>query len=88
MKYIKFINGQGEKSIITFPNSINHDDLAAFVADLPQRDFFGNIISEALEPVSAGFVHESGQCFGRSITLGLKSEEYEDTELLKKQLNN
>lgn len=65
------------KEIIVFPELLQHSDFKHF------------------SPISAGFIsigiNEQGNpscsCYGESISLGLKSNPEEDTELAKRQLN-
>lgn len=72
VKYIKTENNQ----IIVFGEYYTHDQFRKF------------------KPISAGFIgfgqDKDGQitceCYGKSISLGLKADEKEDTELAKKQI--
>lgn len=65
------------KEIIVFPELLQHSDFKHF------------------SPISAGFIsiginkqgNPSCSCYGESISLGLKSNPEEDTELAKRQLN-
>lgn len=69
MEKMKYIKYGEYNSIVIFPQIINHDEF------------------KYLQPKSAGFcyVHQDKvQCFGRSVSLNLQSEE-EDTILATKQ---
>jgi hypothetical protein len=61
-----------DREILLFPEIVQHKDL------------------KSLNPISAGFFHISSdyevQCYGESISLGLKSDE-EDTIIAKRQFN-
>ncbi len=76
MKYICFKTETKIEEIITFPRTINHDDISFRCTHI------GYVMRE---PISAGFVSTEGDCYGKSITLNMKSRP-EDTEILKKQL--
>ena len=72
-KYIIIKHGD----IIIFPGSINHSDFREF------------------SPISAGFisfgVNQKGnptcECYGESVSLGLKSDPEKDTIIARRQLN-
>jgi hypothetical protein len=71
-KYIK----TEDKQIIVFGELYTHDQFSKF------------------EPISAGFIYFNTDndnqpdcfCYGESVSLGLKADEKEDTELARKQI--
>jgi hypothetical protein len=69
VKYIVFEdNALGAETIVVFPGNIQHQQMGM----VPGRK------------ISAGFVHtESMSCFGKSVSLDLKSRPEEDTKLLR-----
>lgn len=75
MSKVKYIKTK-DKQIIVFGEYYTHDELKKF------------------EPISAGFISfgldDNGelycQCYGNSVSLGLKADEKEDSELAKKQI--
>lgn len=78
MKYICFLVDGDREEIITFPRTINHDDMSF------RCKFIGD---SRLNPVSAGFVSTDNGCYGKSMTLDLKARA-EDTTILRGQLEN
>jgi hypothetical protein len=66
-----------DKEIIVFPELLQHSEFKHF------------------QPISAGFIsfgvnkqgNPSCSCYGKSISLGLKSNPEEDTVIAKRQLN-
>ena len=83
MKYIRAVDSNGFHEIFVFPKTVNHDDMAEALSGI-KNTAFGGWERIAREPVSAGFVSESGECFGSSVSLGIKSDPT-DTDLLLKQ---
>lgn len=80
MKYICTVDEHGNREIIMFPKSIDHDCMAEGVEGL--RDSTRDPWKRIHRMVdSAGFVTKSGVCFGRSETLGLSTKEG-DTDLM------
>jgi len=85
MKYICTINENNNYEIFTFPNSIDHDLMYKALTKIQTRISMFDTARINIVPISAGFVDRKLNCYGKSITLDLKSREYEDTELLKNQ---
>lgn len=87
MKYIAFQNDAGDEFIVTFPPMFHHDRYAEVLdyvrMDKGRNDWERFGVMESYMPISAGFVDFSGNCHGRSETLGLDSRGEEDTMLLK-----
>ena len=76
MKYIVFRGASTNlETIITFPRFITHHTFSVNV-----KLFLG-------DPISAGFVSPDNNCYGKSISLGLKSRKDMDTRLLERELN-
>jgi len=86
MKYICTVNDNEKFEIFTFPNSIDHDLMNKSLRKIKTRVSMFDTAIINREAISAGFVNSKFECYGKSITLGLDSREYEDTELLKAQL--
>lgn len=87
MKYIVLSNNK-EELIFTFPNSVMHVDMLEAVQTmritLNSRDWERKF--RYFECISAGFIDENNNCWGESESIGVEAREYEDTELLKRQL--
>ncbi len=83
MKYIATKNQDNQEEIFTFPDSVNHDAMAEVLGCIKNQT---SVPWERVmrEPISAGFVDQSANCYGESITLRLKSRE-EDSILLQLQ---
>ncbi len=79
-KYIVMEDGDGNKEIVTFSSNINYDCMAEVLGRIRDHTH-GDWVRVMRKPISAGFVSADNVCFGRSVTLGLISEEG-DTELL------
>ena len=86
MKFVT-LNLLGEDSIILFPKSIAHKEMVEAVRFMKVEDGRGQWSRDFvdLEVVSAGFVTESGNCYGRSESLNVDSRPEKDTELLQSQ---
>ena len=87
MKYVCFKNQNGEEEIMMFPRHIHHDCFAEIQGHIKNQSH-GQWHRVSRNPVSAGFVaftNSGANCFGESITLGLKSRK-QDTEILMQQL--
>ena len=84
MKYIVTENQSGQEEVFVFPNSIDHDAMAEVLGYIKNQtsDPWERVMRE---PVSAGFVGKEGDCYGYSITLGLKSRPLADSILLTLQ---
>lgn len=82
MKYIVTENLKGEEEIFLFPDSVNHDCMAAEIRRL-KNQFSGNWQRIRRNPIFAGFVTPSGKCTGKSESLGLESRPEADTALLQ-----
>jgi len=83
MKYIRTADRDGKHEIFVFPASVNHDAMAEVLGRIKNKTT-GSWERLRREPVSAGFVSKDGECFGSSVTLGIKSDP-SDTELLLNQ---
>lgn len=83
LKYICTKDPDRMLEIFSFPMSVNHDTFAEAIRGI-KNQMTGNWERIYRTPVSAGFISSKGVCFGKSITLELKSKE-EDTTLLKAQ---
>lgn len=84
MKYIKTERLDGTKELFTFPRSVDHDCMV-LALDGMRSCGWGDFVRVRRKPISAGFVNESGECYGRSETLNLPSDP-EDTLILEKQM--
>lgn len=84
MKYIVTKTDNNVEEIFLFPREVHHDCMAEVLSHI--RNQHGrNWKRIHREPVSAGFVSEKMECYGKSETLKLESRK-QDTELLKTQL--
>jgi len=81
MKYIVTITDKGLKEIFLFSRSINHKSMMLKVQII--RDPMKTQI-DFRQPYSAGFIDETGECYGRSESLDIESKLFEDTTLLKR----
>jgi len=70
MKYIK----TSRNEFIIFSKGITHSDMAS------------GLRRGSAKIASAGFVNNNLECYGKSISLGISSDE-KDTELLKRQFD-
>ena len=87
MKYI-VVSLNDKEEIFTFPNIVDHDRFAECIEGIRfgcesnwERKLFKAVKNG--EIISAGFINSSGECYGRSETLDLKSRGSQDTALLK-----
>ena len=83
MKYIRTEDREGRNEIFVFPVSVNHDAMAEVLYRIKNKTT-GDWERLRREAVSAGFVSKDGECFGCSVTLGIKSDPT-DTKLLLEQ---
>lgn len=83
MKYICTDSEYGEE-VFTFPRTVDHDAMAEVLTRIKNKTL-GNWERVTREPISAGFVDVSGNCFGKSETLNLESRGMEDTTILAEQ---
>lgn len=83
MKYIVTVTPDGQEEVFIFPNSVDHDAMAEVLGCIKNQteDPWERV---RREPVSAGFVDQSANCYGESITLKLESRP-EDTFLVQLQ---
>lgn len=87
MKYI-VTEREGIEELFVFPETINHDCMAEVVCRIKNHTH-GNWQRIPRRPISAGFINERGECYGRSETLRLDSRNEEDTSLwLRDGFNN
>jgi hypothetical protein len=86
MKYICTITSDDNEEIFVFPYSINHDSMMEVIHRIKYQ-LGSNWTRIQRNPVSAGFVSEVNECYGKSETLMLDSRLTIDTLLLKKQLS-
>ena len=87
MKYIVVLLDDKEE-IFTFPNTVDHDRFAECIEAIRfgSNHNWNRKLFKAVENgqiISAGFVNSSGECYGSSGTLDLKSRGSQDTALLK-----
>ncbi len=84
MKYIRTERVDGRHEIFVFPKSVDHDVMMEGLSRLKDKTD-GNWERIHRTAVTAGFVHSSGECYGKSYTLNIESSPKEDTALLKQQ---
>lgn len=73
MKYV-VLDGHMCDEIYLFPNMIPHDE------------FVKNMVVKK-DVISAGFVDEHLDCYGKSVSLGVEAREVIDTALLSRQFD-
>lgn len=85
MKYVN-VNLLGADNIVLFPQEIAHKEMVEAIRFMKIEDGMGRWGRDYvdLEVVSAGFVTESGHCYGRSESLD-KDSRPEDTSILQAQ---
>lgn len=84
MKYVMFRDngGKGIAYPVVFSELMQHKEIVA-ACGARRWGMFGNEITA----VSAGFVNAySGECYGNSISTGLKADEEFDTKVMQNQL--
>lgn len=74
MKYVIFEEPSGVEYPIVFPDLVKHDFIVQCV----------NTAYPGIKPISAGFCNVSGEAWGKSISLNMKSRPIEDRWYLKK----
>ncbi len=81
-KYIVTKQKNGTEEIFTFPESVNHKEMAMSISHIKAINFDGGGKWAWIErePISAGFVVNK-ECVGMSESLGLRSREC-DTKML------
>ncbi len=77
------VDDNGLEDIFIFPRTIDHDCMEEVISRI-KNSTTGNWERVWRRPISAGFVSPTGNCYGESITLDLKSRPDEDTKLLNK----
>lgn len=85
MKFITTKDENGIEELFAFPSRIHHDAMAEMLGHIKNQTH-GNWKRVHRTPIAAGFVNASGQCNGRSETLGLDSRP-QDSVLFAKQLS-
>ncbi len=78
------MEGNDGLELFTFPRNVDHDVMAEALSSMKNQtqDPWERVFRMS---VSAGFVDRKNNCYGESMTLGLKAREEEDTVLLAKQ---
>ncbi len=84
MKYIVLRDGHGEETIHTWSRSdaLTHEDMADAIRGIGQQLSSYKPLKEA-QVVGAGFIGDSGECYGFSYSLEIGSRGAVDTDLLR-----